>query len=141
LDLGTYLSLPALALIASGAMLGAILRWWLGLALNQHFTVLHQLPLGTLAANFLGGMIIGMVLGLMQLTDSFSSEWRLFLMTGFLGSLTTFSTFSAEVITLIQTGRLLAGVLWIGVHVIGTLTLTWLGMACVMWLFATSSSS
>jgi CrcB protein len=86
-------------------------------------------------------MIIGMVLGLMQLTDSFSSEWRLFLMTGFLGSLTTFSTFSAEVITLIQTGRPLAGVHWIAVHVIGTLTLTWLGMACVMRLFATSSSS
>ena len=139
--MGTYLSLPALALIASGAMLGAILRWWLGLALNQQFTVLHQLPLGTLAANFFGGMIIGMVLGLMQLTDSFSSEWRLFLMTGFLGSLTTFSTFSAEVITLIQTGRLAAGVLWIGVHVIGTLTLTWLSMACVIWLFATPSSS
>ena len=79
--------------ISGGAALGANARWLLGLWLNALFPAL---PLGTLAANLLGGWLIGLALGVFAWLPALAPEWRLFLVTGFLGALTTFSTFSAE---------------------------------------------
>ncbi len=79
-----------------GAGLGAWLRWGLGLALNPLFPAL---PLGTLAANALGGLLMGMLLALFAHFESLSPVLRLTLMTGFLGGLTTFSAFSGETVT------------------------------------------
>lgn len=112
--------------VSAGASLGAVLRWLLGSALNALFPVL---PLGTLVANLLGGYLIGVALAFFSQHVGLSPEWRLFIITGFLGGLTTFSTFSAEVTGLLQQGRL--G--WVGAaiatHVLGSLAMTLLGMA------------
>ena len=96
-------NLTALNFIAvgAGAALGAWTRWLLGMALNPLFIIL---PLGTLAANLLGGYLVGVAVGLFHLNTHFPLAWKLFAITGFLGGLTTFSTFSAEVVE-----RLLAG--------------------------------
>lgn len=112
--------------IAGGAVLGALLRWMLGLWLNG---IYPALPMGTLAANLLGGYLVGLAIAFFAFFPGISSEWRLFVITGFLGALTTFSTFSAEVGLLLQQGRLgLAGGA-IALHVLGSLLMTFLGMA------------
>lgn len=102
-----------------------MLRWLLGLALNPLFPTL---PLGTLAANLLGGYCIGLAVSVFAAIPSIGAEWRLLIITGFLGALTTFSTFSAEVVSLLQHGR----VFWAGstvvLHVCGSLAMTFLGM-------------
>lgn len=112
--------------IALGASLGALLRWWLGLALNGLFPTL---PPGTLAANLLGGYLIGVMLALFAHHATLPPEWRLFAVTGFLGGLTTFSTFSAEVVTLLQQGRLAWAATTILVHVAGSVLMTLGGVA------------
>ena len=114
--------------IGFGAALGAWARWLLGLMLNP---LLIALPLGTLAANVIGGYLIGVAVGLFHLNTHFPLAWKLFAITGFLGGLTTFSTFSAEVVE-----RLLAGQpgLAIGlatVHMAGSLIATYLGLLTV----------
>src|SRR5690606_40901227 len=86
--------------IGMGAAFGAWLRWALGLWLNPLFALM---PLGTLAANLLGGYLVGMAVMLFHVNTSLPAELRLFLVTGFLGGLTTFSSFSAEVVALIRT--------------------------------------
>lgn len=118
---------PLLA-IAAGASLGAILRWWLGRTLNALFPVL---PPGTLAANLLGGYIIGLAIAWLGSNPNLSPQLRLFIITGFCGGLTTFSTFSAELAILLQEGRFgwLAGS--IVVHVAGSLAATLLGIATI----------
>ena len=88
--------------VGIGAAVGAWLRWWLSFMLNA---ILPTLPLGTLVANLMGGYLMGLVMGMFTLTSTFSPEVRLFVMTGFLGGLTTFSTFSAEAITLLSRGQ------------------------------------
>lgn len=105
-----------------------MLRWLLGLSLNALFPVI---PLGTLAANLIGGYLIGLALAVFANHPGFAPEWRLFVITGFLGGLTTFSTFSAEVTALIQEGRMLWAAGAISVHVIGSLVMTMLGLATV----------
>ncbi len=92
----------AIAAVGMGAAFGAWLRWTLGLWFNG---VLTQLPLGTLAANLGGGYLIGIAVAFFVNFPSLAPEWRLFLITGFLGGLTTFSTFSAEAMTLLQRGE------------------------------------
>lgn len=114
--------------ISIGASLGAVLRWLLGTFLN---TLFPTIPLGTLAANLIGGYLIGISLALFANYPGLTPEWRLFIITGFLGGLTTFSTFSAEITLLIQQGRLLWAVGAIGAHVIGSLIMTLLGFATV----------
>jgi len=114
--------------VGLGAALGAWCRWLLGQALNPLFVAL---PLGTLAANVIGGYLVGVAVGVFHLNTHFPLAWKLFAITGFLGGLTTFSTFSAEVVE-----RLLAGqpALAIGlamVHLAGSLTATWLGLLTV----------
>lgn len=114
-------------LVGSGAAVGAILRYTLGIWLNPLHTAL---PLGTLAANLLGGLLMGMVVAY---GAALSLEARLLLATGFLGGLTTFSTFSAEGFLLLQQGRLMQAAALIGLHVIGSLLLTALGFMLVVW--------
>lgn len=114
-----------------GAGLGALLRWLLGSRLNPLFPAL---PLGTLAANLLGGLLIGLALAWLARHPSVPPEIRLFLITGFLGGLTTFSTFSAEVVTLLSRGEILWGCGAIAAHLAGSLAMTALGMALAHWL-------
>ena len=94
--------LSAVFAISAGAALGALLRWQLGLRLNEIFPTL---PPGTLLANIIGGYIIGLAVAFFASSNDISPAWRLFIITGFCGGLTTFSTFSAEVVTLLQAGR------------------------------------
>jgi CrcB protein len=112
--------------ISAGAALGALLRWGLGLWLNGLFPTL---PPGTLVANLVGGYLIGVAMALFAHQVSLPLEWRLFAITGFLGGLTTFSTFSAEVTLLLQQGRLLWAFGAIAVHVAGSLLMTFAGIA------------
>lgn len=114
--------------VGIGGMLGTWLRWWLGLRLNALFPTL---PLGTLAANLIGGYIIGVAVGLLTQNLGLSPQARLFIMTGFCGGLTTFSTFSAETYTLLARGQLAWGLGEIAIHVCGSLVATALGVLTV----------
>jgi CrcB protein len=109
-------------------MLGAWTRWGLGAALNA---VLPSLPLGTLVANLAGGFLIGVAVEFFLHHALISPEWRLFIITGFLGSLTTFSTFSAEAVELLSSHQYGWGILLIGSHLAGSLLMTLLGMLAV----------
>ena len=111
-----------------GAGLGAVLRWWLGARLNPVFPTL---PLGTLAANLLGGLLIGIVIAWLNRHPALPPELRLLLITGFLGGLTTFSTFSAEVVSLLARGEYLWGVATALAHLLGSLALTAVGIGLV----------
>lgn len=117
----------SMAAIAAGAALGANVRWALGLALNNY---LPTLPPGTLAANLLGAFLIGLAIAAFSALPELSAFWRLLIVTGFLGALTTFSTFSAEMFTQLQDGRFLWAFAGIAVHVIGSLLMVGLGLAC-----------
>ena len=114
--------------ISVGASCGAVLRWLLGIWLNAVFP---YIPLGTLVANLAGGYLIGVAVALFNVLPGLPVAWRLMVITGFLGGLTTFSTFSAEVTTQLQQGRLIWAVAAISVHVGGSLIMTVLGLATV----------
>lgn len=114
--------------ISIGASLGAVTRWMLALWLNTTFPALQY---GTLAANLAGGYLIGIAMAVFAHYPHLSPEWRLLIITGFLGGLTTFSTFSAEVATLIQQQRLFLAAVTIGSHLLGSVILTLLGIATV----------
>lgn len=127
-------SIPlSLAFIAVGATLGAWLRWALSLWLNAR---LPMLPLGTLAANLVGAYLIGMAVGFFNDWPQLSPEWRLLAITGFLGGLTTFSTFSAEAMVLLQQRDYLAVMLHTGMHLLGSVALCIAGLATWRWLSA-----
>jgi len=112
--------------IAIGAAIGANLRWLLGIGLNSY---MPNMPPGTLAANLLGAFLIGIAIATFSALPELSSFWRLMVVTGFLGALTTFSTFSAEIFSQIQAGRLGWAFAGIAIHVAGSLVMTGLGMA------------
>jgi CrcB protein len=114
--------------VGGGAAFGAWLRWWLGVALNPVFPTL---PLGTLAANLLGGYLVGMAVAYFSQHAGLPPEARLFIVTGFLGGLTTFSTFSAEVVTLMARAQYLWAFAAAGTHLVGSLAMTALGMLTV----------
>ena len=114
--------------VGLGAALGAWVRWLLGLALNP---LLIALPLGTLAANVIGGYLVGVAVGLFHLNTHFPVAWKLFAITGFLGGLTTFSTFSAEVVERLLAGQPTWAIGLASVHLVGSLTATWLGLLTV----------
>jgi fluoride exporter len=118
-------SLLAVLAVFVGAGLGALLRWGLGARLNPVFPTL---PLGTLAANLLGGLLVGVAVAWFGRHAGVPPELRLFLITGFLGGLTTFSTFSAEVVTLLARGEYGWGLAAAGAHLAGSLALTALGI-------------
>lgn len=112
--------------ICAGACLGALLRWGLGLWLNDLFP---PVPAGTLAANLVGGYLIGLAVAAFAQHATLPPEWRLFVITGFLGGLTTFSSFSAEIVTLLQQGRLAWAAAAVTAHLGGSLLATLAGMA------------
>jgi len=114
--------------VGGGAAAGAWVRWWLGMLLNPVFPTL---PLGTLAANLIGGWLMGLAMGLMSHFESLPPEMRLLLTTGFLGGLTTFSTFSAETATLISREQYGWTAVIVSVHVIGSVLMTLVGIAMV----------
>ena len=116
--------------IACGAVLGAWLRWFLGLKFNATF---QNLPLGTILVNLVGGLIIGFAIALFANTQ-LSPNYKLFVITGFCGALTTFSTFSAEVIDLLQQQKYGFAMVLISIHVVGSLLCTVLGLLSYQWL-------
>ncbi|MCD9087109.1 fluoride efflux transporter CrcB [Stenotrophomonas sp. SY1] len=110
--------------IGVGAALGAWLRFGLSVWLNASH---NAIPMGTLVANLLGGYAIGLALAWLAARPDLAPEWRLFIVTGLLGGLTTFSTFSAEVVDLLQRGQLGWSLVTIGLHLGGSLSMTALG--------------
>ena len=118
--------------IALGSILGAWLRWLIGLKLNPIFPAI---PLGTVTVNFIGGFITGFAISYFS-QSALSPNYKLFVITGFCGALTTFSTFSAEIIALLQQGKLSYAVAAIVIHVIGSLVFTLIGMSLHQWLSA-----
>ncbi len=123
-----HLSALNFAAVGIGAAFGAWVRWLLGLALNPLFVAL---PLGTLAANLLGGYLVGVAVGVFHLNTHFPLAWKLFAITGFLGGLTTFSTFSAEVVERLLAGQPALAIGLASIHLAGSLTATWLGLLTV----------
>lgn len=115
---------PILA-ISAGSALGALLRWGLGSRLNRIFPLV---PPGTLIANLIGGYIVGIAIGYFAQAPEVAPEWRLLIITGFCGGLTTFSTFSAEVVSLLQQGRLAWAMGAVAIHVSGSLVMTLAGL-------------
>ena len=116
--------------IAIGSIAGGLLRWLLGLGLNSSSATV---PLGTLAANMIAGYIIGLAIAFFAQAPQLSPEWRLLVITGFCGGLSTFSTFSAEVTGLLQRGQLGWAMGAIAVHVAGSVLMTFAGIATVGW--------
>lgn len=116
--------------VALGGMLGCLLRWGLALTFNRYFPII---PPGTLAANLIGCYVIGMALALFAANPGIPIEWKLLVTTGFCGGLTTFSTFSAEVVTLLQAGRMAWAMSTIAIHVVGSLAMTFAGIATIGW--------
>jgi CrcB protein len=116
--------------ISVGASLGALLRWGFGARLNELFATI---PPGTLIANLVGGYVIGLALAFFASARTVSPEWRLFIITGFCGGLTTFSTFSAELVTLLQEGRLGWAAAAAAAHLVGSVMMTFAGIAPVNW--------
>ncbi len=117
--------------ISLGAALGALLRWILGVKLNGLFPTL---PPGTLVANLVGGYIIGLAVAYFAQVPGIAPEWRLLIITGFCGGLTTFSTFSVETVTLLQQGRVAWAMGEIAIHVSGSLLMTFVGLVSWHWL-------
>jgi CrcB protein len=116
------------AAVGCGAGVGAWLRWWLGLRLNA---LLPSLPLGTLAANLAGGFLIGVAITLFERHAALPPEARLLVVTGFLGGLTTFSTFSAELTSLLARADLAWATAMLAAHVGGSVLMTALGILAV----------
>jgi CrcB protein len=116
------------AAVGIGAALGAWLRWWLGAAMNA---LVPGLPMGTLAANLIGGYLVGIAVTVFGQYGGLAPELRLFVITGFLGALTTFSTFSAESVSLLTAGRYGWALAHTLAHLLGSIALTVLGIITV----------
>lgn len=116
------------AAVGIGAALGAWLRWWLGTAINA---LVPALPMGTLAANLIGGYLVGIAVAAFEQYGGLAPELRLFVITGFLGGLTTYSTFSAESVSLLATGRYGWALAHTLAHLLGSISMTMLGIASV----------
>ena len=117
--------------VALGAAIGAISRWLLGNALNPLFSTFSA---GILFANLLGGFLIGILLHIISIYPEISTTWKLFLMTGLLGSLTTFSAFSAEIFTLLQSQRWGNALLVALIHLLGSILMTALGFITATYM-------
>lgn len=122
----------AVLAICLGASVGALSRWGLGLWLSPGGLI----PWGTLAANLLGGYLIGVAIAVLQAMPQIDSVWRLLLVTGFLGGLTTFSTFSAEVVTYLLEARYGLAVFTALLHVAGSLLMTVAGIKSAAFFIA-----
>lgn len=126
----------SVAAICVGGSLGCLLRWCLGTWLNGQLTVM---PLGTLTANLLGGYIVGIAVAFFALNTSIAPEWKLLVITGFCGGLTTFSSFSAEVVQLLREDRVLWAFSTAALHLGGSLLMTLAGIATVAGLKGSAS--
>ena len=115
--------------ISLGAALGALLRWQLGSRFDNLFPTL---PAGTLIANLLGAYVIGLAIAFFADFSAIAPEWRLFIITGFCGGLTTFSTFSAEIALLLREGRTLWSLVAVATHVVGSVVMTFAGVATLV---------
>ena len=126
----------ALVSVCAGACLGAVARWQLGLWLNPRPGLLGaSIPMGTLAANLIGGYLVGCCVAFFQAQPDLDPVWRLLLVTGFLGALTTFSSFSAEVVAMLSEGRVGVAMATAGLHLVGSLLMTLAGLKTVALLF------
>jgi fluoride exporter len=125
------MTLYAFIAVGLGAAIGAWLRWGLGMWFNP---ALPELPLGTLAANLVGGYLVGLAVAFFTQHSGLAPEWRLFAITGFLGGLTTFSTFSAETVTLLMRGQYGWSLMIIAAHLGGSLLMTVFGIQTFKWL-------
>lgn len=114
--------------ICIGACAGALARWQLGLWLNPIAISGTVLPWGTLTANLIGGYLVGVCVAVFQAMPELDPTWRLLLVTGFLGALTTFSSFSVEVVAMLGQQRYALALGTAGLHLIGSLALTVIGM-------------
>ncbi len=124
-------TLAGFAALFAGSLLGATLRWLAQILLNP---LLPTLPLGTLLVNLAGGFVIGIVLALFQGGPDWSPQWRIFLIPGLMGGLTTFSSFTAESMLLLQAGRPGWAAAHAGAHVVGALVACFAGFALVQKL-------
>jgi fluoride exporter len=122
--------LKSIIAIFVGAGLGALLRWWLSLTLNSYFP---GIPPGTLAANLIGGYIVGVAIAFFASFPGLAPEWRLLVITGFCGGLTTFSTFSSEIVALLQEGQSLGACGAVALHLAGSVLMTFAGIGSVAW--------
>jgi fluoride exporter len=122
--------------VGVGAAAGALLRWWISARLNSHFP---SLPPGTLLANLSGGFIIGAAIAFFASYGAIAPEWRMLIITGFCGGLTTFSTFSAEIVMLLRDGRVAWACGEAAVHLGGSVLMTVAGIATVEWLIGLAS--
>lgn len=120
--------------ICAGACAGALARWQLGLWLNPGMS----LPVGTLAANLIGGYLVGVCVGVFQALPDIDPVWRLALVTGFLGALTTFSSFSAEVVSMLGQQRYALALATASLHLFGSLLLTVAGLHTATFLVVRS---
>jgi fluoride exporter len=125
--------------VCIGACAGALARWQLGLWLNPIAISGTVLPWGTLAANLIGGYLVGVCVAVFQSMPELDPTWRLLLVTGFLGALTTFSSFSAEVVAMLGQQRYALALGTAGLHLLGSLALTVIGMRSVSF-FLTSAT-
>jgi len=121
----------AVLAICVGACIGALARWQLSLWLNTQEAYLLW---GTLAANLIGGYLVGCCVAFFQAQPQLDPAWRLLLVTGFLGALTTFSSFSAEVIAMLSAGRMGVAMATAGLHLLGSLLMTLAGLKTVALL-------
>lgn len=127
----------AVLAICTGASLGALARWQLGLWLNPIAGTVGAMPLGTLAANLIGGYLVGVCVAVFQALPQLDPTWRLALVTGFLGALTTFSSFSAEVVALLTQQRYTMALATAALHLLGSLLLTMAGIRSATYFIAT----
>jgi CrcB protein len=118
----------AIAAVCIGGTAGCLLRWVLAVGLKDISPVM---PLGTLAANLIGGYIVGVAVAFFALNSSIAPEWRLLVITGFCGGLTTFSSFSAEVVLMLRQDRWMWACSTVALHLFGSLLMTFAGMATV----------
>jgi CrcB protein len=127
----------SVAAVSVGGIVGCLLRWLLGLWFNTQPSVV---PLGTLAANLIGGYVVGVAVAFFAINNNLPPEWRLLVITGFCGGLTTFSSFSAEVVTMLRQDRMFWACATIALHLFGSLLMTFAGIATVSGLMKGSSS-
>jgi CrcB protein len=120
----------AIVAIAIGSIAGGLLRWLFSMQFNALYPAI---PPGTLLANLVGGFIVGVAVAYFASAPGIAPEWRLLIITGFCGGLTTFSSFSAEVVNLLMQGRLALAAGAVAVHVAGSLTMTFAGILSWQW--------
>ena len=135
---GFHMPWDGILAVGGGAAIGAWLRWGLGVILNPVFPTL---PLGTLSANLLGGLLMGFAMEVITRHAVLGPELRLLVTTGFLGGLTTFSTFSAEIVTLLLRKEYWWGTIAIASHVVGSLAMTILGILLIRALYAWAAAA